>query len=90
MYLFVNFVSGFGNLCRDGNRGDKKRAKEAAFLRSLHAFLNPWRNMPTGVNDGLGYFGLIWPEVMHHVESGLMKIACECIVKMMQRHGVGR
>jgi hypothetical protein len=36
-----------------------------------------------------GYFAVVWPEVLHQMEGGLMKIAVLALITLMQRTGVG-
>lgn len=70
------------------------RRKEKAILRkklkenSVHPVENPYQNAPTGATPLWGYFGLVWPELLHQMEAGLMKTAVGAIVLMMINYGL--
>lgn len=70
------------------------RRKEKAELRkelkknSVHPVENPYQNAPTGAVPRWGYFGIVWPELLHQLEAGLMKTGIEAIVLMMEEYGL--
>ena len=73
---------------------DHNVAKEKASLlssQSVKPFLNPWRKAPLGaIFVTTLFFGLVWPEVTHQVEGGLVKRAAESVVVIVQGTGVGK
>lgn len=57
------------------------RAKESILANlSLHPYPNPWSTNYFGHTSGRGYFSMAWPEVMHCLESGLIKWGAEFVV----------
>jgi hypothetical protein len=70
-----------------GSRKDRAAQGKKLKEQSTHPVDNPWHYARAGATKAWGYFGIVWPEVMHQTESGLMKRAIECIVELMQRLG---
>lgn len=74
----------------DNDRPAIKAINEELKFRSVKPWLNPWRRAPLGVVLlTLGYFTLVWPEVMHQLEGGLMKKAIAAVVFLIRRTGKG-
>jgi hypothetical protein len=67
----------------------KERTKLAKDLKAQSTFsvINPWHYAKLGATKAWGFYGLVWPEVMHQTESGTMKRASESIVKLMENYG---
>lgn len=75
----------------EGDNQSAKDLKEELHAQSLKPWSNPWRLAPMGVIlSVIGYFALVWPEVMHQLEGGLMKKALDGVVHLVQRTGVGK
>ena len=76
---------------RLGHRGQDKRKIKEAFDKlkeqSLRGLANPLRNAPFGDTNGLGYWGLVWPELMHQGEEGRMKKGAQCAILAVQDEG---
>lgn len=67
-----------------------KQAQEGLKAHSIHPRRIPWVKAPMGaVMRTMLYFALVWPEVMHQLEGGLMKNAIEFAVHKVHREGVG-
>lgn len=57
---------------------------------STHPVLNPYRDAPVGVvTQNLGYFGICWNDLLHHVEGGLMKKSVDVTVIVVEELGKG-
>lgn len=54
---------------------------------SVHPVENPYQDAPTGAVLQWGYFGISWPELLHQMESGMMKIGVESMVELMTEYG---
>jgi len=79
------------SIVRDRNNNQAKEVKEYFHSTSIKPYRVPWSAAPLGaVMLACGYFALVWPEVMHQLEGGLMKIAVMALVSLMHRHGVGK
>jgi len=75
---------------RNGDRNKAKGVNDYLANISVKPFRNPWSIAPLGATlMSMGYFALVWPEVLHHLEGGLMKYAVVAIIVWVQRTGVG-
>jgi len=74
-----------------GRRNDEaKRLRDYFHALSVKPYFNPWALAPLGATLLLcGYFALVWPEVLHQLEGGLMKYAVAAVIALAQRTGVG-
>ena len=71
----------------NGTRQEGAQARRQAKSFSLHPVLNPWREAPCGDTKGRGYFSLVWSEVMHQSEGGVMKKTCEHVSDILLEAG---
>ena len=50
----------------------------------------PWEDAPLGsVTGDLGYFTIVWPELLHVVEGGVVKKSSECLNAALTHYGTG-
>ena len=57
---------------------------------SVKAVLVPWLLAPLGaVVLGVGYFALLWTEVLHQVEGGVVVYAVRSVVSLVEAAGKG-
>lgn len=81
-------------MCLAGPRsGDKQAIKEAMQILHQHSTRdldNPLHKAPLGHTGGRGLFSLIWPEVLHQDEAGIMKKSITCNIKAIERTGISK
>lgn len=68
-------------------RKEKAELRKKLKLNSVHPVENPYQDAPTGAVQQWGFFGICWPELLHQMETGLMKIGVESIVEQMMEYG---
>lgn len=68
-------------------RDPKAKLRKKLKAMSVHPVKNPYHDAPMGAVPSYGYFGVVWPELMHQTESGTMKTGVKSTVKLMVRHG---
>jgi len=74
---------------REEVKEDIASTRAALKERSAHPVLNPYLNAPLGDVGNRGYFSVVWPEVQHQMEGGMMKRSIELVVGMMEERGKG-
>ena len=63
-------------------------ATEELKVISTKGWYNPWRRAPLGDTvKRVLYFALVWPEVAHQLESGLVKTAVRATTYLTTRTG---
>ena len=85
-----------GRLLAGAHRGGNVRVAAAA-RRELRKFSldptvtdNPWWRAPLGaVVSHLGFFTVVWPEVVHQLEGGLVKHTAKCLTSCLDFYGKG-
>lgn len=85
---FLLTAGGIG--CRKGDKKATKRAMDILQEQSIRPTRNPLHKAPVGHTNGLGLYALIWPEVLHQLEAGLVKKAIACLVVCIQKIGTGK
>jgi len=74
---------------RGGNAKDIKAAMKPLQEYSIRDLLVPLAKAPIGDVEFLGLFALIWPELMHQMESGIMQRSIKCMVFGVRATGKG-
>ena len=55
--------------------------KRKLHKQSVRPLVNSFQDLPVGDTEGVGYWALVWPEVLHAVEAGTTKRAVDCTKK---------
>ena len=77
-------------LRRAGDRRVLKVVKRKLHKQSVRPLVNSFQDLPVGDTEGVGYWALVWPEVLHAVEAGTVKRAVDCVKSGTVKHAKGK
>lgn len=72
---------------QSGRRHRAAAARKAARWYSVFPVLNSWRRTPCGDTKGRGYFSLVWSEILHQLEGGIVVRSCKCTTELLWHYG---